>query len=84
METELRKFGVDCEIASDEVMVYPAVLRVPSGPVSSHNDHRVAMALSLILSVTGGVLEDAETVQKSFPDYFEVIESLGIKLRKEE
>ena len=46
----------------------------------SHNDHRVAMALSVLLSVTGGTLTGAEAVNKSFPGFFELIASLGIKI----
>lgn len=43
-----------------------------------HNDHRIVMALSLILSRTGGAIDGAEAVRKSFPDYFERISRLGI------
>ena len=35
------------------------------------------MALSVLLSVTGGVLEGAEAVAKSFPEFFSVIKGLG-------
>jgi 3-phosphoshikimate 1-carboxyvinyltransferase len=48
--------------------------------VDSHNDHRVAMALSVLLSLTGGELTRAEAVRKSWPDYFEAIRSLGIEV----
>ena len=84
MKEELAKFGVVMEVTEDDVTVFPAVVHTPAVPVNSHSDHRVAMALSLILSVTGGIMEEAETVKKSFPDFFDVIQSLGIKVSMEE
>ena len=38
------------------------------------------MAESLLLSRLGGEIEGAEAVAKSFPDYFEQIQALGIKV----
>ena len=48
--------------------------------LSGHNDHRIVMALSLLLTVTGGSIEEAEAVSKSFPDFFSVLQSLGIEV----
>ena len=57
----------------------PAVpLRAPSVPLDSHNDHRIAMALSLICARTGGEIDGAEAVRKSFPDYWDRLRSLGM------
>ena len=42
------------------------------------------MALSVLCTVTGGVIEGAEAVRKSLPDFFERLCSLGIQVRKEE
>ena len=49
-------------------------------PLSAHNDHRIVMALSLLCSITGGSIYGAEAVNKSFPDYFRRLASLGIKV----
>jgi 3-phosphoshikimate 1-carboxyvinyltransferase len=38
------------------------------------------MALSLLLSVTGGAIDGAEAVRKSYPDFFTVLQSLGIEV----
>ena len=38
------------------------------------------MALSLLCSITGGTIDDAQAVSKSFPDFFEKIASLGINV----
>jgi len=38
------------------------------------------MALSLLCSRTGGEIEGAEAVRKSFPDYWSRLQSLGIPI----
>ncbi|MBE6544209.1 MAG: 3-phosphoshikimate 1-carboxyvinyltransferase, partial [Ruminococcaceae bacterium] len=47
-------------------------------------DHRIVMSEALLMSVTGGEIQGAEAVKKSFPDFFEKISELGIKLEKSE
>jgi 3-phosphoshikimate 1-carboxyvinyltransferase len=42
------------------------------------------MALAAICARTGGSIEGAEAVSKSFPDYFDKLEGLGIEIRKEQ
>ena len=37
------------------------------------------MALSTLLTLTGGEIRGAEAVRKSYPDYFETLRKLGIK-----
>ena len=46
--------------------------------IDGHNDHRIVMALSLLLSITGGEIEGCEAVCKSYPDFFKDIKKLGI------
>ena len=80
MAEELAKFGVKTEIGDNFVTIFPAKLSKPSEVLYGHNDHRIVMALSLLCSVTGGSIEGAQAVAKSYPDYFRVIRSLGIEL----
>ena len=80
MQEELSKFGISTEDHGDVFVVLPGRLKKPTRMPDSHNDHRVAMASSVLLSVTGGTLTGAEAVNKSFPDFFELIASLGIKI----
>jgi 5-enolpyruvylshikimate-3-phosphate synthase len=41
------------------------------------------MTLATLCTVTGGTIDGAESVRKSFPKYFDVIESLGIQVTRE-
>ena len=78
MKEELLKCGIRCIEEKDAFTVLPGKLRTPDEPLSSHRDHRTAMALSVLLSLTGGELEDAEAVDKSFPGFYERLKSQGI------
>ncbi len=80
MKCELAKFGIEVEISENSVEIKKGELKQPETSLYSHNDHRIAMALTLLLTLTGGSLEGAEAVAKSYPDFYEKISSLGIDL----
>ena len=80
MADELKKFGTSVSIYEDTVVIYPADFHTPNEPISGHNDHRIVMALSVLLTLTGGELDGAEAVSKSYPEFFESISALGIEV----
>ncbi len=80
MVTELAKCGVSATVEKNTVEIHNAVLRAPTEALCGHNDHRIVMALSLLCSKVGGMIEGAEAVAKSYPDYFDTIRSLGIEV----
>ena len=81
MKEELEKFGARIEVVDGQsggtVNVLPAELHAPTVTLSSHNDHRVAMSLSVLCIRFGGEIEGAEAVRKSMPDFFDKLEALG-------
>ena len=79
MATELRKFGTSVKIHEDSIVVYPADFHGPTEPLDGHGDHRIVMSLAVLLTLTGGVINGAEAVSKSFPGFFESLSSLGIE-----
>lgn len=83
MAEELLKFGINTSVYDNSVIVHGGELKTPACALDGHNDHRVVMALSLLCSVTGGEIKGAQAVSKSYPDFFEVIEKLGIKVEKQ-
>ncbi len=80
MAEELKKFGTTVSVYDDTVVIYPAVFHAPTEVLYGHNDHRIVMALSILLSLTGGVIDGAEAVSKSYPEFFDHISSLGIEV----
>jgi len=83
MASELMKLGIKTDLYDNEIEVHNGTLQAPTEPIDGHNDHRIVMAMSLLLTLAGGVIEGAEAVTKSYPNYFEDIEKLGINVKKE-
>ena len=84
MAEELLKFGIKVDVRENEIIVYPGILQKPKETLRSHNDHRIAMTMATLCTIAGGTIEGAESVRKSFPDYYKVIESLGIQVTRED
>ena len=78
MALEMAKFGITLETEENRIIVPAGNIHMPAEPLDSHNDHRIAMALSLLCTRTGGEIHCAEAVRKSFPDYWQKLQSLGI------
>ena len=78
MAEELRKFGVSVQCMENEIIVEKGALQKPETALEGHNDHRIAMALSVLCTLTGGSIEGAECVKKSYPGFFEDMKKLGI------
>ncbi len=80
MREELAKLGITARVSENEIEVLKGDITPPKTALSSHNDHRIAMALSLLLTRVGGEIEGAEAVSKSFPQFFKKLEELEISL----
>lgn len=83
MKTELEKVGAYVYEEDSRVTVISAPLSEPTCEIDSHNDHRIVMAMSLILSKTGGVITNAQAINKSLPDYFDKLKTLSVKFEIE-
>ncbi len=79
MQQELRKMGVRIDVLANEILVLPG-LSSRQVTLEGHNDHRIVMALSILLTKTGGSIRGAEAVSKSMPDFFDRLRSLGVKV----
>ncbi len=79
MAQELEKFGIDVEVYENDVVVHKNEIKTPRCDICGHNDHRIVMACSVLLSRTGGYINGAEAVKKSFPNFFEKLGELGVK-----
>ena len=83
MQQELGKMKVRMEVFGDEIRIDPG-LQPPREMLDGHNDHRIVMALSVLLTVTGGRIRGAQAVSKSLPGFFERLKYLGIGVMVDE
>jgi len=73
---ELARLGIGVEEYEDGLTIYPCG-DIQPGTIHTYNDHRMAMAFSLIgLRNPGIVIENPACVSKTFPNYFEVLDGL--------
>ena len=79
MADELKKFGIKTIVEENSVTIEKFPLRAPCEILSSHNDHRIVMAMTLLASLTGGEISGAEAIRKSYPDFFRVLEKAGLE-----
>ena len=73
--TELRRLGADADEEPDGFVVRPAM--PTGGIVESYDDHRIAMAFTVLGLVTPGIeISDPQCVAKTFPEYFDTVDLL--------
>lgn len=78
LQQEFGKMGVEITLQGD-VMLIQGGNGVNAATVHSRHDHRIAMACAVAaLQASGEVeIEDAEAINKSYPDFYEHIASLN-------
>ena len=80
MAKELAAFGTEVVVEDDTVKVIANDFHMPAKALYGHNDHRIVMSIAVLLTITGGSIEGAQAVRKSFPDFFTRLSSLGIEV----
>jgi 3-phosphoshikimate 1-carboxyvinyltransferase len=72
---EMRALGADVEEHDNGLKIKPSALH--GATVYTHHDHRLAMSLALLgLVVPGVVVVDPDVVSKSWPEYWQMLDSL--------
>ena len=76
---EFAKLGIAARQSENEIEIFPLQDK-STRPVTllGHNDHRIVMALTVLLTKVGGNIKGIEAVRKSLPDFFVRIRKLGI------
>ncbi len=77
MAQELAKCGAQVEVKENCVVVKKCDLHSPTQTLLSHNDHRIAMSLAVLMTKYGGQIDGAEAVKKSYPNFWSVIKGVG-------
>ena len=64
------------------IEILKSPLHPPKTPLCGHNDHRVVMALAVMGLGYGGTIQGAEAVEKSYPDFFDVLKQANVRLEE--
>ena len=77
LRKEFSSLGVELDIEGDIMKVRGG--KIKGGCVSSHSDHRIAMACAIvgIVAEAGVEVDGVECVAKSYPDFFKDLKTIG-------
>lgn len=79
IQREFRKVGVSVTLnESTDEMIIEGEAKIKGAVVDSNGDHRIAMAMAILglISEEPITIKNAEAVTKSFPAFYEVLDSL--------
>jgi len=78
LQEEFGKMGVEIKLHKDEMIIKGAG-KITGATVRSRHDHRIAMACAVAALKADGEtnIEDAEAINKSYPDFYGHLQSLG-------
>jgi 3-phosphoshikimate 1-carboxyvinyltransferase len=78
LQEEFGKMGVQIELQDDRMLIRGSK-KITAAHVHSRHDHRIAMACAVAaLKAEGAItIEEAQAVDKSYPDFFEHLQFLG-------
>lgn len=80
MHQELQKLGGGLVLGDNTITVPKQNPEYKGTMLDGHNDHRIVMAMSVILSATGGEIDGVQAVRKSYPGFFKDIKLLGAEV----
>jgi len=80
MATELRKVGAEVEDGEDYLKITPPK-QLKHAAIDTYDDHRMAMCFSLLaLDPVSVTINEPECTAKTFPTYFDVLESISVSV----
>ena len=82
MEEELKKLGVDISSDKNSIYIKGNSNYLSCNEVFGHKDHRIVMSLAIFATLLDKplVIDGAEAISKSYPNFFEDLEKINIKL----
>ncbi len=78
LQEEFAKMGVKIDLNDDEMIIHGGE-KVNGATVHSRHDHRIAMACAVAALIADGdtIIEEADAINKSYPDFYNDLKSLG-------
>lgn len=81
LQQEFGKLGIEINL-QDDLMLIKGGNGIKGAVTHSHHDHRIAMAAAVAALTASGdvVIEEAEAINKSYPDFYRHLQLLGGKV----
>ncbi|MBI4038445.1 3-phosphoshikimate 1-carboxyvinyltransferase [Candidatus Daviesbacteria bacterium] len=79
LRQELKKMGIKTSVTKDELTIHGG--NPNAATIETYGDHRMAMSFAIAGSKLSGMkISNPNVVSKTFPDFFEKLKSVGIKI----
>lgn len=82
LKTELTKLGAAITVTNNSLTLKPSVTINREIKIATYNDHRMAMAFAPLALRVPIIIEDANVVSKSYPDFWNDFERLGFQIEQ--
>lgn len=79
LKTELEKLGATVSVTDESLEMVPPAKIQPDVSIATYNDHRMAMAFAPLAVKVPITIENAEVVSKSYPGFWDHLESIGFE-----
>jgi 3-phosphoshikimate 1-carboxyvinyltransferase len=80
LRIELTKLGANISVTNDSLTLVASSTINPNIKIATYNDHRMAMAFAPLALKVPIIIENAEVVSKSYPDFWEDLKNLGFNV----
>jgi 3-phosphoshikimate 1-carboxyvinyltransferase len=80
LRIELTKLGANISVTNDSLTLVATNNINPNIKIATYNDHRMAMAFAPLALKVPIIIENAEVVSKSYPDFWNDLKSLGFEI----
>ena len=80
MQNELKKIGAILSEDDNSWELKPSTELPAEVTIDTYEDHRMAMAFAPLCQVMNVTIDDPDVVNKSYPDFWKEIKSLGVEL----
>ena len=83
LQQEFAKLGIEIDL-QDDLMLIKGGTGVKGATTHSHHDHRIAMACAVAALKADGevIIEEAEAINKSYPDFYAHLQKLGATVNR--
>ncbi|MBN4070383.1 3-phosphoshikimate 1-carboxyvinyltransferase [Olleya sp. AH-315-F22] len=80
LKTEIEKLGGNIKITEDTLQLSVSKTIKEDIEIATYNDHRMAMSFAPLALKTPLIINDAEVVSKSYPNFWNDLKTLGFQL----
>lgn len=81
LKNELEKMGIASQAGPDSLTIHGGYPR--GAPIAAYGDHRMVMSFAVAGSIIEGIsIEEPDVVQKSFPDFWQKLNEIGVLTRE--